>query len=522
MCVVDICRISKPKRNVNDFSLTDAKYPIDCFYHQMRFDCTYQNNRLISVKLHCTDMPDILFAFDRQTARSIDADGRMRVKNCVLSVAEVNPYYGKEIPGSDKLGLRADQVYEMYRDPDELKKAVKTFEGLPLMIKHVAQTAENPRKEYVGGSVHNVTFAGREMRGDLMVWDGEAIDLIDSEELADLSCSYRYKPVMTSGTVSGTKYDGVMTDIQGNHVALVDDGRASGAHVADAAIKPKMSDQSTQGAESMAFDNPQPAAAPAAPAAAAAPAPGSPAGEQNEQANMAMIGAALKQIGVILQDIHSKLPAAAAPAPAPAAAAPPAGDADVPNAGTPPAQAEGEQQPNPAGAADFELEPAVPNGTTLQGANDEELIGPESGETVAVPPSNPDGTPSRGDAPATPVIGAMDAKSVSKLVNIAVLAERKRVAELGVAKDEVRYVLGDVAMDSAADVYRAALIQSGVPEADIPKGSEKAAWQGYRSASAIARGGVVPELANMANDAAMKKTNTAHLSALVSKISVKG
>ncbi|MGJ8508410.1 DUF2213 domain-containing protein, partial [Glaesserella parasuis] len=100
-------------------------------------------------------MPDALFAFDRQTARSRDADGRMRVRNCVLSVAEVNPYYGKEIPGADSLGLKPDEVYEMYRDADELQKGAASFEGLPLMIKHVAQTAEEPRKEYIGGSVHN-------------------------------------------------------------------------------------------------------------------------------------------------------------------------------------------------------------------------------------------------------------------------------------------------------------------------------------------------------------------------------
>lgn len=260
----------------------------------------------------------------------------------------------------------------------------------------------------------------------------------------------------------------------------------------------------------MAFDNPAPAAAPATPAAAPAAAPGSPAGEQNEQANMAMIGTALKQIGVILQDIHSKLPATAAPA----------SDADMGKGAMP---AEGENEPNPAGAADFDLEPAVKKEGSLQeGADDEELNGEESGETVDVPAATQGGTAARGDKPATSVIGAMDAKTVGRLVDRAVLAERKRVAELGVAKEEVRYVLGDVAMDSAADVYRAALIQSGVPEADIPKGGEKAAWQGFRTASAVARGGMPPGASHLANDAAHKQNNTAHLSALVSRISVKG
>ena len=54
-------------------------------------------------------MPNIVFAFDKKSARSIDADGRMRVKNCILSTAEVNPYRGEEIPGFDGLGLKPER-----------------------------------------------------------------------------------------------------------------------------------------------------------------------------------------------------------------------------------------------------------------------------------------------------------------------------------------------------------------------------------------------------------------------------
>jgi hypothetical protein len=45
---------------------------------------------------------------------------------------------------------------------------------------------------------------------------------------------------MTPGTYGGIKYDGVMRDIVGNHVALVEEGRAGAdVHVGDAAL-PKM------------------------------------------------------------------------------------------------------------------------------------------------------------------------------------------------------------------------------------------------------------------------------------------
>lgn len=176
------------------------------------------------------------FAFDKKSARSFDADGRMRVRDCVISVAEVNPYYGKEIPRRAELALDANTVYDLYRDPEELARGAETFNGLPLMIRHIAQTADEPRKEYIGGSVGNARFANDQLIADLLVWDKKAIEYIQSGELADLSSSYRYTPQMSPGEYNGRRYHGRMTNIEGNHVALVEDGRATGAHVADSAL----------------------------------------------------------------------------------------------------------------------------------------------------------------------------------------------------------------------------------------------------------------------------------------------
>ncbi|QFR59565.1 head maturation protease [Xanthomonas virus phiXaf18] len=175
------------------------------------------------------------YAFDKKSARSFDADGRMRVRDCVISVGEINPYYGREIPNYKALGLDANKVYDLYRDPAELERAAPSFNG-PLMIRHVAQTANEPRKEYIGGTVYDVRYADGKVWADLLVMDQQAIDYVQSGELADLSSSYRYTADMTPGEVNGRKYDGRMTDIQGNHVALVEDGRATGAHVADSAL----------------------------------------------------------------------------------------------------------------------------------------------------------------------------------------------------------------------------------------------------------------------------------------------
>lgn len=175
------------------------------------------------------------YAFDKKSARSFDADGRMRVRDCVISVGEVNPYYGREIPNWKALGLDANKVYDLYRDPAELERAAPSFNG-PLMIRHVAQTANEPRKEYIGGTVYDVRYVDGKVRADLLVMDQQAIDYVQSGELADLSSSYRYTADMTPGEINGRKFDGRMTNIEGNHVALVEDGRATGAHVADSAL----------------------------------------------------------------------------------------------------------------------------------------------------------------------------------------------------------------------------------------------------------------------------------------------
>ena len=462
-------------------------------------------------------MPDIVFAFDRKTARSIDADGRMRVKDCILSTAEVNPYRGREIPDKEgTLNLDPNKVYDLYRDPEELRKAVASFEGVPLMIKHIPQTADAPRKEYQAGAVHSITFDGKNLRGDLLVSDGVAIDLIESDTLSDLSCGYRYKPVMRSGDADGTRYDGVMTEIQGNHVALVDDGRASGAHVADSALRPE---SETNGESKMPFpnENDKPAgdaggeenappaagsenAAPAAAPAAAAPA-AAPAATEGGAPDMAAIGQALKHIAAILQDMQGKLGGAAA-APAPGAMDSETGENDeiVQN---------GE-------AADMELQPAV--------AGDSEGGAPEmnagGGDNPSLPAPNQDGTGARGNS--TPY-GAMDArtvKTVDAAVAKALKAERARVAALSEAQRDVRGVLGEVyGMDSAADVYREALKVKGIT--GVARGAEKAAWQGYVAGQAGARGRVVGNVDHAMDSNVGDKTRAGLLGHL-SKISVKG
>lgn len=179
--------------------------------------------------------PSSAYAMDK-SLRSVDADGHMRVEMSRISKANVCPYRGSEIPKSEELGLDPHKTYRLYRHPDELAKAAGTFDGKPLLIKHVPVTAELPQQNLWVGTLGACTFeAPYLVTRPLTVISAEAQALIEAEEQRELSAGYRYRADMTPGTTpEGEPYDGVMRDIQGNHTAIVREGRAGAdVHVAD-------------------------------------------------------------------------------------------------------------------------------------------------------------------------------------------------------------------------------------------------------------------------------------------------
>lgn len=170
---------------------------------------------------------DIGLALDRETVRSFSPDGHMHVSRTNISKATVNPYFGREIPGAESLGLDPDRIYRLLRDPDELRRAAPTFRNLPLLSEHVPVSADNhPADLVIGSTGSDVEFAPPYLTSSLSIWPAYAVELIEADEQKELSCAYRYRADMTPGFYEGAAYDGVMRDIVGNHVALVKQGRA--------------------------------------------------------------------------------------------------------------------------------------------------------------------------------------------------------------------------------------------------------------------------------------------------------
>lgn len=167
-------------------------------------------------------------AFDRASVRTIDANGRLQISRTNISKANVNAYYGREIPRSEELGLEPNKLYRLWRHPDELRKAAKTFNNIPVLSKHIPDFPSDPPNEFRVGVTHsNAEFDGTYLTVGMSIWDNSAIAGIESGEQRELSASYKYVADMTPGvTPDGEPYDGVMRDIFGNHEALVPDGRA--------------------------------------------------------------------------------------------------------------------------------------------------------------------------------------------------------------------------------------------------------------------------------------------------------
>lgn len=178
-------------------------------------------------------------SFDAASKRRYDDNGFMHVDDCHITKEQVVPYYGNEIPGWEHLGLSPTKIYYGYRPAAELQKAVETFNGLPLLLHHHPESANSPQKEYRVGAVGtSAVWNAPYIDNVLSITDKTGIQAINDGYARELSSAYQYDPDFTSGEFEGEPYDFIMRNIRGNHVALVEKGRAGpDVVVADAQLE---------------------------------------------------------------------------------------------------------------------------------------------------------------------------------------------------------------------------------------------------------------------------------------------
>lgn len=115
------------------------------------------------------------------------------------------------------------------RTPDEVmsRETVDSFALVPVTNDHPPEllTADNAKRYAVGAVSEQVQPDGDKLRASLMITDAKTIEEVQSGKV-ELSCGYTADVVAEAGTWNGQRYDARQTNIRGNHVAIVDVGRA--------------------------------------------------------------------------------------------------------------------------------------------------------------------------------------------------------------------------------------------------------------------------------------------------------
>lgn len=184
----------------------------------------------------------------RATRAQVAADEGIKVGDVKLTaegymVAEGVPVARVGIQEYSALELGADasmRTIRMYRPPEEVfsEASMASLDRKPVTYYHPERGVDASNwKSTAVGRVEAPARDGDFLRvGRFEVNDGGTIEAV-AFGVKEVSCGYSFTPDMTPGTTpAGESYDGVMRQIEHNHVAIVYQGRCgSGCAIGDCA-----------------------------------------------------------------------------------------------------------------------------------------------------------------------------------------------------------------------------------------------------------------------------------------------
>jgi hypothetical protein len=157
----------------------------------------------------------------------------------------IQTYRGVEV------GKPEQHLVRVYRPEEEVFKdaAMASFTSIPVTLDHPSElvSSKNWRKFAVGFTGEGIARDGGFLRVPLTLKDEDAIAAVDSGK-RELSFGYTCDLDFTAGvTEDGQEYDAVQRSLHGNHLAIVNAGRAG--------PECRIGDNSTHGGQAMAGEN---------------------------------------------------------------------------------------------------------------------------------------------------------------------------------------------------------------------------------------------------------------------------
>lgn len=162
-------------------------------------------------------------------AKIIDSSGNELFRGCKLTKEQVVNYSGAQIDPNGMFGLDPNRIYSVYRPAKEINKKsfIDSLEVVPLLDEHPSGAFDGGKEKKVMGCLYNIKWDARQkaLIGDLKVMDNDLKRKI-ARGVKELSLGYGVKYVRKMGIFEGKPYDFIQTDLMGDHVALVPEGRA--------------------------------------------------------------------------------------------------------------------------------------------------------------------------------------------------------------------------------------------------------------------------------------------------------
>lgn len=165
------------------------------------------------------------YSMDKQSAKEYDLNGYFLVSDNPISKSGVFEYAGRNIPDAPD----PDKMYKVYRSEKELNnpETLKSFKLMPIIDDHEMlgkDATPVERKGMHGVTGEEVYFKDGVLYANLKVHSESLKDKIANGK-KELSCGFYNDWTPQKGTFNGESYDYIQTNINCNHIALVDAGR---------------------------------------------------------------------------------------------------------------------------------------------------------------------------------------------------------------------------------------------------------------------------------------------------------